>query len=269
MDMNIKSYELWESISENSIDISTISVYIPSKKVTDMAVVILPGGGYCELSPSEGDEYARFFNSIGISAFVCKYRVNPYNFPFPLLDARRAVRFVRYYADEFGINKSKILLIGSSAGGHLAALTSTYYENFKYEGIDDIDKEDYIPNAHVLCYPVINISIDETVSHVKSSVNFLGVEKLNLAHKLTPHNNISTKTPPCFIWHTFNDNVVNVTNSIHYVEALKRYNIPCEFHIFPDGRHGLGLSEDKDDSSRHVSQWKDLLINWIKYIGLF
>ena len=131
-------FKLWES---SDVEIS----YFPSlHKASDATVVIFPGGGYLRRAPHEGENYAQLFNTFGMDAFVVHYRVSPDRFPLPLLDARRGVRFVRANAEKFGISKDKVLVMGSSAGGHLSAFLSTYFDPIDGEGVDEIDNEDFI-----------------------------------------------------------------------------------------------------------------------------
>ncbi|MBO7292531.1 MAG: alpha/beta hydrolase, partial [Clostridia bacterium] len=166
-------YPLWEgTFPGTATETPAVTFYPPAEKKSDAAVVIFPGGGYHHRAKHEGEGYAEFLNGFGIAAFVVDYRVTPAYFPDPLLDARRAVRFVRANAERFGIDPQKIAVMGSSAGGHLAALVSTYLERIEGEGVDAIDEFDALPNAQVLCYPVI--SSDERIAHVGSFRTLLG-----------------------------------------------------------------------------------------------
>ncbi len=259
-------FNLWKETPGICLEVPTIEVYIPEIKKSDCAIVILPGGGYTCRAPHEGEAYAKFFNENGIVAFVCNYRVSPHRFPLELLDARRAIRYVRYHAEEYGIDKNKVAIMGSSAGGHLAALTSTYFGKIEGEGKDEIDGEKCIPDAQILCYPVIKLSVDRTISHVGSCVNLLGIEQIDKAHDYSPENLVSDKTPPCFMWHTYEDKGVPMVNSIDYMNALSKHNVPCELHIFPHGGHGMGLANGEDIISKHVTQWTELLLHWLMYI---
>nr|MCR4693364.1 alpha/beta hydrolase [Bacillota bacterium] len=231
-----------------------------------MAIVIFAGGAYHNRAEHEGKAYAEFLKENGYVSFVVDYRVYPHRFPLPLLDARRAIRTVRYNAEKYGIDKNKIAVMGSSAGGHLAALVSTYFEPIEFEGIDEIDKENCIPNFQILCYPVISM-FDIELMHLGSSKNFLGDSLDGKAKEVSPHLLVSPKTPPAFIWHTFADNIVNVQNSLIYAEKLKQNGIKTELHIFPDGQHGLGLSKNDNRISKHVAQWTNLLLEWLEYIN--
>lgn len=263
--MKIEKKELWKEKVGMCEKIPTITAILPDNKKSDMAILAFPGGGYGGLTDYEGGAYARFLAEKGFTAFFVDYRVAPHRFPLPLLDARRAIRTVRYNADKYGIDKNKIAVMGSSAGGHLAALCSTYFEPIEFEGVDEIDKEDFIPNYQILCYPVISLA-EKEFAHFGSGQNLLGEKLSQMGKELSPELIVSEKTPPAFIWHTLTDNIVNVKNSLVYAEKLKEVGVGAELHIFPDGEHGLGLSKGEDKISKHNSQWADLLINWLRYV---
>lgn len=256
---------LWKKTPGMCEEVPTITAYLPKNKKSNIAIVIFPGGGYGFRAEHEGKGYAEFLAENGYSAFVVDYRVSPHRFPLPLLDARRAVRTVRYYADKYGIDKNKIAVMGSSAGGHLAALCSTYYKPIEFENVDEIDKENFIPNFQILCYPVIALT-GKGLTHFGSGEKLLGDKLAQMGEELSPNLIVSEKTPPAFIWHTFADNIVNVKNSLVYAEQLKNVGTKAELHIFPDGEHGLGLSQGEDKIRKHISQWTELLINWLKYV---
>ena len=251
----MKEFTLWEGAESTKIE-----WYEPKEKKSDAAVIVFPGGGYVNLCDYEGKDYAEYLNTLGITAFVVYYRRDPNFFPIPLLDARRAVRFVRANAKEFGIASDKIAVMGSSAGGHLCALLSTYTNPIDGEGVDKLDETDYLPNAQILCYPVI--SSDEAISHKWSYMSLLG-EKYPEKENFSPELLVTEKTPKAFIWHTAGDQSVPVENSYRYATALARKGVECELHVFPFGRHGLALCLD----DAHVGQWKGLLTSWLKLNG--
>ncbi len=248
-------YKLWEE-DEGSV---LIHYYPAKERKSDAAVLIFPGGAYRGRASHEGVGYAEHFMEVGIDSFVVDYRVYPDFFPLPLLDARRAVRFVRYYAEKFGIDKEKIAIIGSSAGGHLCAMAATYREKIDGEGIDEIDNECYLANSQILCYPVIS-AVDESIWHKYSMESLLG-DNMAFAPNVSPELIADENTPDAFIWHTANDPSVNVINSYVYASALRRVNVPVEMHIFPDGPHGLGLAKDMPET---VGQWAGLMDNWLR-----
>ena len=261
----MEKQNLWKNTPGLCEEVPTLTAYIPENKKSDMAIVIFPGGGYGMRAPHEGESYAEFLAQNGYTAFVADYRVSPHKFPLPLLDARRAVRTVRKNAEKYGIDKNKIGVMGSSAGGHLAAITSTYYEPIEFEGVDDIDKEDFVPDFQILCYPVITL-LGKGIAHFGSGLKLLGEELALMGEELSPHNIATEKTPPAFIWHTFADTSVNVKNSLMYAEKLRDCGVSAEIHIFPEGHHGIGLAQGDDDVSRYVSEWSRLLLRWLEYI---
>ena len=240
----------------------TVMEYYPAEnRLTDAAVVIFPGGGYVGRAPHEGKGYAEYLNSVGMDAFVCEYRVAPDYFPLPLLDARRAVRYVRHHAAEYGLNTRRIAVMGSSAGGHLAGMVSTYTAPIEGEDLDEVDREDALPDATILCYPVCHMPDETGVAHVGSFENLCG-GKIPYA-AVSNDLNVTDDTPPAFLWHTSDDDCVNVINSYLYASALRRHNIPHELHVFPCGPHGLGLAESRP----HVAQWAGLLRSWFVSLG--
>lgn len=254
--MTERVYTLWDDP-----DSTKIRFYPAENKRGDGTVVIFAGGGYHVRAPYEEIDYALRLNEYGLNAFTVDYRVSPDRFPLPLLDARRAVRFVRKNAERFGIDPHKVAVMGSSAGGHLAALTSTYREKIEGEDVDELDEIDYLPDAAILCYPVITLF--ESHRHKHSALNFLGDRVDELAPKLSPDKIADERTPRTFIWHTASDELVPVLNSLRYAERLREVGVPFEMHIFPDGRHGLGLAE----SNPHVAEWTELLRKWLISCG--
>lgn len=237
--------------------IPTITAY-PSK--SDCAVVIFPGGGYVARAEHEGKGYAEWFNSIGVTAFVVEYRVAPYKHPVEITDAMRAVKYVRYFADKFGIDKDKIAVMGSSAGGHLAASVSVHYDKDFYQATDNIDRESCRPDATILCYPVIDMY---EYRHDGSRANLIGPRPFASEKDfMSLYKQVTPNTPQTFIWHTAEDEVVPCQNSLLYASALAEAHVPFEAHIYPYGHHGLGLSAEVP----HTAQWSGSLHNWLKLI---
>lgn len=242
---------------ENEPRIPTITAYPASSKG---AVVIFPGGGYTGRAEHEGKGYATYLQSIGITSFVVDYRVAPYKNPAQISDAIRAVRYVRYHADRYGIDKDKIAVMGSSAGGHLAGSVSVHYDKKMYEETDEIDKESCRPDATILCYPVIDMF---EYRHDGSRQNLIGERALHADKELMSlYKHVTKDTPQAFIWHTSSDQAVPVENSLLYADALSKVQVPYEMHIYPMGRHGLGLAKEIP----HVAQWAKALENWLGLI---
>ena len=256
--MYVKTVTLWENPPGAYQTVPSLDVYIPENKTSDIAVVILPGGAYTHHAVHEGKGYAEFLNEHGITAFVCPYRVNPHLFPLPLLDSRRAVRYVRYHSEEFGIDKNKVYIMGSSAGGHLAALTSTYRKPIDFEGVDEIDKEDFRPNGQILCYPVIAL-LGKGLAHLYSGQQLLGMNQAELGEELSPHLIADASAPRAFLWHTFEDPGVSVNNTLLYAKRLRDVGVSTEVHVYPHGVHGLGLAEELP----HTRNWSGELLEWL------
>ena len=152
--------------------------------------------------------------------------------------------------------------MGSSAGGHLAACLCTCQAEAQPDKPDEIDQMDYLPNAQILCYPVIGL---KGFGHVGSGQNLLGeqFENETLLQSLEAHLNVHENTPQAFLWHTADDPVVNIENSLEYAKALRRNKIDVELHVFPNGPHGIGTAEQYP----HDAQWTSLLKNYLEYIG--
>jgi acetyl esterase/lipase len=263
-------FNLWENVP-GMCEFTPTLEYYPAKyysgvsKKAETTVVIFPGGGYGMRAEHEGKGYADYFNAIGMDAFVCQYRVSPHRYPLPLLDARRAIQFVRYNAEKFGINPEKVGVMGSSAGGHLAAMVSDVYDNFDdvIENKDEIDKIDFIPDFQILCYPVIAI---KDFGHIGSGKNLLGDEYADdeKVTYLSIQNRVNEKTPKAFIWHTAEDQAVPVENSLLLAKALSEKGVPFELHCYQNGPHGLGLLK----APQGTKEWGNALLTWLEINNL-
>lgn len=222
------------------------------------AVIIFAGGAYALKAIHEGPVIAEWLQSIGITAFVVDYRVAPYKHPAELADAMRAVRYVRFHASRYGIDRDKIAVMGFSAGGHLAGSVSVHYDKEIYDETDRIDREDCNPNLSVLCYPVIDMG---NYRHDGSRQNLLGSRPTDaMVDFMSLHKQVNAQTPEAFLWHTSTDEGVPVMNSLLYSQALASWNIPFEYHVYPTGCHGLGLAPDMP----YVAKWQEDLKDWLK-----
>jgi acetyl esterase/lipase len=219
------------------------------------AVIVFPGGGYCGRADYEGEPIAQFYNSRGFHAFVVDYRVLPNRHPAPLLDAQRAVKLVRYHANEWKVDVNRVFTCGFSAGGHLCGCTAVMNDIRMVD--DEIDAMDARPNGAILCYPVIS-GLEEH-GHVDSVKNLLDNRYDAEKEAFSLHTCVNEKTTPCFIWHTAEDQCVPVIHSLIFAQKLGEHKIPYELHIFPHGVHGLGLATETPD----VSKWADLSADWI------
>lgn len=268
--MKAAKFDLWTVVPGMCEETPTITAYVPEHKTCDRAVIAFAGGAYNGRGDHEGDAYARFFADNGITAFVVDYRVNPHRFPAPLQDARRAVQWVRCHAAEYGIDKNKIAAVGSSAGGHLVALLSTYFGDVDCGEPDAVSGEDFIPNAQILCYPVIRL-LGRGIAHIGSGEMLLGEKVARLAEDVEPDRIVSHRTPPAFIWHTAADEAVPVAGSLQYANSLNAHGVPVELHVFPDGPHGMGLCVDgrgTPEERAYNSRWKTFVLDWLDYIGM-
>ncbi|KHD37220.1 acetyl esterase [Clostridium acetobutylicum] len=261
--------DIWEGFSYKSTDNSDfrpkMETYILNGYKKRTAILILPGGGYNHTSSREAEPIAVNYNAAGFSTFVLHYSVAPNRYPQPLLDAARAISIIRENADEWNIDKDKIAVCGFSAGGHLAGLLGVNWFKEELFNVDGIRKEFLKPNALILCYPVITSG---KFAHEKSFKCLLGDEGKKLLDEVSIEKHVTGKTPRTFIWHTFNDKVVPVQNSMLFTEALSKVEVSFEMHIYPDGKHGMALGTKETDGggniNPHLASWFNLSVEWIR-----
>lgn len=241
----------------------TITPYLVDEEDDEIkkrgAMLLLPGGGYGFCS-DEGEKMARWLNFFGVNAFVLKYRVAPYKHPAPIIDAKRAIRYIRYNADKFNIDPNKVGVLGFSAGGHLAGCVAEFFDKFEQENKDEIDKVCAKPDLTVLCYPVV--SLCESYAHEGSANNLVG-EDNELKKMLSLEKNVREDMPEMFLWHTLEDTSVNAINTLELGVALKNKNVPYSLHIFNKGAHGSVLAENIEETK----QWSDCLKTLLKNKG--
>ena len=222
------------------------------------SVIIFPGGGYSMLSvENEGISTAKYINEhFGMNAFVVKYRLAPNNYRATLSDALRAIRFVRYYAEELNTRPDRIAVLGFSAGGHLAMMTAEHYDYGKNG--DPIDAVSSRPDAAFLCYPVGSMVSEYT--HVESRSNFLGKEDTEKNRvRFSAELGIRIDMPPVFIIHSENDTTVPIENSFATVEAMKDAGLSITYHWYPDGNHGYGINA----CEQLGIDWPDQMFSWL------
>lgn len=256
---------LWEGDAPNAngkeaIDIPTLTPYLaPKDKATGAAIIVLPGGGYRALSDvKEGSAVAEYLNSIGVSAFVLKYRLGPkYGQPNQLLDASRAMRMVRSRAAGWGIDANRIGILGFSAGGHLASTMATHFDSGNPNATEELEKVSSRPDIQILIYPVITMG---EFTHKGSKLNLLGENPSDeLIKKYSNELQITKETPPAFIVQGVDDKTVPMENSILYIQSLRKNGVPFEFHLYEHGPHGFGLG----GADPILSTWKDRLAAWL------
>ncbi len=247
-------------------DRPTVTIYLPSPaKASGFGVVVCPGGGYQGLAMDhEGKQIAEWLNALGAAAFVLKYRLGPkYHHPVEMEDGQRALRFVRFHATEYGIAPDRVGIWGFSAGGHLASTVGTHFDLGVVTAEDPIDRVSSRPDFMVLAYPVITMT--EPFVHRGSRRNLLGENpEPALVRLMSNELQVTSQTPPTFLFHTDSDNVVPVENSVMFYQALRQNHVPAELHIFERGPHGVGLAQ-KDPA---LSHWPELLQAWLKTRGL-
>ncbi|QDV65417.1 alpha/beta hydrolase [Crateriforma conspicua] len=231
------------------------------------AVVILPGGGYHgRAMDHEGYQIADWFRSMGFTSAICTYRVRGqgndgkgYGHPYPMTDAQRAIQTVRANAKEWNVIPDKIGVIGFSAGGHLASTVSTHFADTNVQQGDQIAEISSRPDFSILCYPVIAMGVDFT--HAGSQRNLLGTDPdPRLVALMSNDKQVTARTPPTFLFHTAADTVVPVKNSLVYYQACVDHGVPAEMHVFPEGRHGVGLAKEISGASA----WPDLCRDWLQ-----
>jgi acetyl esterase/lipase len=266
------AFPLWPdgapgALGREDKDIPTLTPFLADPaQATGAAIVICPGGGYAHLAPHEGADYARFLNESGIAGFVLKYRLGSdgYHHPAMLQDAARALRTVRARAGEWKLDPQRIGIMGSSAGGHLASTLLTHFDSGKPGAADPIERQSSRPDLGILCYAVISLG---EFGHAGSRNNLLGSNPSpELVRELSNELHVTKDTPPCFIWHTYEDNGVRVENSLQFAEALRRAGVPFDLHIYQKGPHGLGLgTRDWNPEKRHP--WTRDCIYWLQVQG--
>jgi acetyl esterase/lipase len=227
-------------------DQPVLTPYLPNASAPTAAIVVCPGGGYQGRAEHEGGPIAEWLNTLGLAAFVADYRVAPYRHPIPLGDAQRAIRTVRARAAEWNVLPDRIAILGFSAGGHLAATAATQWDHGNPDAADLVGQASCRPDLAVLCYPVISFI---NVQHMGSMANLLGeMPTLEARRAQSAELNVTAETPPTFLWHTADDAAVDVENSLQFAAALRRHGVPFALHVFPTGRHGLGLATDHPEA---------------------
>lgn len=262
-----KDYEEFYDINldrVSKVKSPTLTIFMPEKP-NGTAVIICPGGGYARLAINkEGYRVGEWLNTLGITAFVLKYRlpddrIMKEKSVGPLQDAQESMRFVRRNAEKWKINKDKIGILGFSAGGHLAATLSTHYDDKTYQPKDMVSAK---PNFSILIYPVI--SMTNKITHQGSRNRLLGKSpSVDFIEKYSIEKHVDASTSPAFLVHATDDVSVPVENSLAYYLALKNNGVSTELHLYQDGKHGFGLG--KNGTSEN---WTDHCRQWLKVNNL-
>jgi len=262
------------AVGDSPVDKPSLQAFLPAKP-NGVAVVICPGGGYGFLADDhEGKQVAEYFNKLGITAFVLKYRIVAKDRPAPLgkapmLDVQRAIRYVRSKAINYHLNlELTVGVCGFSAGGHLASTAATHFDEGDKKAEDPIDRLSCRPDFAVLCYPVI--SMEDGVTHGGSKKNLLGDKpEAEMVTLFTNEKQVTAKTPPTFLFHTDQDTAVLPENAIRFYLALKKAKVPAELHIYEQGKHGIGLGNDPKwtGGNTYAEGWPERLAAWLKVRG--
>jgi acetyl esterase/lipase len=248
-------------------DVPKLYVYPVTGAGVRSAVIVMPGGGYRNLSmEKEGGEEARWLNAHGVTAFVLEYRLGPrYGFPAPMQDAARAIRYVRSHAAEMGIAKDKVGLWGFSAGGHLAAFLATTNDDGNVNSPDPIERVSSRPDFAILSYA--RLSLDPTIPRKTSLEGLIGSHPTQaMLDTVSVEHRVTKSTPPCFLFATTGDETVNAMNSTAFYDALKRAGVPAELHIFERGPHGLGMAQGLTGMPE-LAIYPQLVANWMEMHG--
>ena len=232
-------------------------------------ILICPGGGYDHLAIREGEPIALKMNSLGYNACILSYSLTPNHYPYQLIEAAAAIRAIKEHSNEWHVDPEKICICGFSAGGHVAGSLGTMWKDEVITKVLGGSSEDYKPAAMLLSYPVITAG---EFAH-RGSFNMLINNNPELYDTVSLEKRVNQDTVPAFIWHTYEDNAVPVENSLLMTMALRKYNIPCEFHMYRKGCHGLALATEETNIltggciQLECSNWPDMFAAWFK--GLF
>ena len=237
-------------------------------------VLICPGGGYAMTSNREAEPIALQFNSMGYQAAVLRYSCAPAVYPTALCEVAQSVKLIREHAEDWNVDAEKIIVMGFSAGGHLAASYGVFWNESWLTEKMQCDKQLLKPNGLVLCYPVI--SSKEEIAHQDSIKNLLGESYPEMKEQVSLEDKVGKHTPKTFLWHTFTDPVVPFWNSVRFAEALGKAGVPMEYHLYPQGGHGLSLANEQtaNEEGKGVEKvcqsWVPLLRSWmLENFGLY
>lgn len=249
-------------MGSESVDIPTLNVLSPQAGESKAAFIVFPGGGYGGHAPHEAEPVAEWFESIGIRGLVLRYRLGPkYHHPYILGDAQRAVRLARANANEWGIDPKRIGILGFSAGGHLASTLSTHHTPGDPASTDPAERESSRPDLAILIYPVITLL--PPYGHQGSRNNLLGEGNSEAqARALSNQYNVALDTPPSFVFHGADDQVVPIPNALSYAEALSEHQVPFELHVPQNGPHGFGMGE-----VGKPTDWRPAAQTWLRGRG--
>jgi len=250
------------ALGNTTNDIPTLTPYLCGSNATGAAMVICPGGGYVGLAAHEGNDYALWLNQHGVTGFVLKYRLGShgYHYPAEFQDVTRALRWVRAHAGDYKIDPLRVGIMGSSAGGHLAATLLTHFDSGDTSSTDAVERQSSRPDLGILCYAVITMG---EATHGGSKANLLGRNPApELVKLLSNELQVAPNTPPCFLWTTSEDKTVPMENTMMFAEALRKNQVPFDLHVYQKGAHGMGLKDKPPFANPHP--WAGDCLFWLK-----
>lgn len=272
--MNIERIFLHENEDDVYFDMYCLEESMEYAMGKRPAVLVCPGGAYQCCSDREAEPIARIFSAYGYNCAVLRYSVgNKASLCMPktsrpLLEASMTMSIMRQNAEKWNIDKDRIAVIGFSAGGHLAASLGTlWHDSIVYDNLD-IEYGSNMPNAMILCYPVL---LTDKYSHECTVRTLLGeyYQDEKLLEKFDMTKQVSDKTPKTFIWHTFEDQGVPVLNSLKFAESLYMAGVQTEMHILPQGGHGMSSARREvsfENGDRYVERWCDWCVRWLNKV---
>ncbi|MDE7269052.1 MAG: alpha/beta hydrolase [Acetatifactor sp.] len=227
-------------------------------------ILICPGGGYTSVSIREGEPLAVRFLAMGYHVAVLRYSCTPAVYPAALLELASAVKLIHAHSEEWKVRTDKIFVLGCSAGGHLAASLGVFWHEPWLAEKTGVKNEILKPAGMILCYPAINM-----LEHWSQTI-LVGQDTEEMRERVSLEKQVTEHTPEAFIWHTYSDTVVPVENSLVLIAAMRKYQIPVEFHMYPQGVHGLAaadeLTQHADGSKiqKECSSWLGLVQTWLR-----
>lgn len=260
--MGVKPSPRQTTLTTYILDDKNISGSVMNKRP---AIIICPGGGYEYTSEREAEPIAMAYCAAGYHTFVLDYSVLPSSWPAPTVELSKAIMYVREISEEHNIDADKIFVVGFSAGGHLATTIGVHWNHPDVVKFSGAKNEENKPTGIILGYPVITGELEKT--H-QGTINTFVAGRENIIPLASLENNVKPDSPQMFIWHTFEDNAVPVISSLRLANALEANNVKFELHIYPNGEHGLSLSNKTTSTSSQqiipaVQNWINMSIRWI------